>query len=123
MAKRTSQTLTKRLEAKQAEIEHLQAELAAAKKREKELLGNVASISDLYKYVGCRLRDARESRNLTQGEVADAASLTRTSIVNLEGGTQRAPLHVLWSLCKFLGITWTDILPVIPNKTKTTLGH
>ncbi len=39
--------------------------------------------------------------------------MLRTSIVNLEAGRQRAPLHTLYPVCAVLGIEATDLLPSV----------
>lgn len=65
----------------------------------------------LYKKIGERIRDRRTKAKLTQGQLADAIGVLRTSITNIEAGRQKAPLHVLYELCTVLGAEMTEILP------------
>ena len=57
----------------------------------------------LYKLIGKRLKEQRNRQNITQQDLAQRASLTRTSVTNIEQGIQRAPLHVLYELSHLLG--------------------
>ena len=111
--KRTTQSLNKRLAAKQAELEALQKEMELAKKREQSILKGAKTTVELYRYLGQNIRIAREAAGLTQAELAERVDLTRCSVVNIEGGTQRPPIHVLWLLCKVLKVDWKDTLPPI----------
>lgn len=65
----------------------------------------------LYQRIGERIRERRTKAKLTQGQLADAIGVLRTSITNIEAGRQKAPLHVLYELCSVLGAEVTDILP------------
>jgi DNA-binding XRE family transcriptional regulator len=67
----------------------------------------------LYRHVGAAIRHHREVRGITQARLASAVGLLRTSIVNLEAGRQRAPLHTLFPICAVLGIEVADILPTV----------
>ena len=67
--------------------------------------------NDLYKEVGARVRRARLHAGLSQGELASNAGLTRTSIVNVESGRQRVPLHRLFEIARVLQIAPQDLLP------------
>src|SRR5207249_352007 len=67
----------------------------------------------LYRLVGEKVRAARErlSPKRSQAKLAQALGLSRTSLVNIECGRQRAPLHVLWRIAEALGIELADLLP------------
>jgi transcriptional regulator with XRE-family HTH domain len=65
----------------------------------------------LYRTVGERLRRIRLGLEVTQAGLAEAAGVMRTSVVNLEAGRQRPPLHVLYRLCGALGVEVNDVLP------------
>jgi transcriptional regulator with XRE-family HTH domain len=67
----------------------------------------------LYRHIGTAIRKHREARGMTQAQLASAVGLLRTSIVNLEAGRQRAPLHTLYPICAALGIEATDVLPTV----------
>jgi transcriptional regulator with XRE-family HTH domain len=65
---------------------------------------------DLYPAIGTLLREAREQRGLIQIQVAKAVGLTRSSIANIERGTQRLPLHNWVGLCQTLGVDPADVI-------------
>ncbi len=70
----------------------------------------------LYRLLGERLRKLREELvtpegRMTQAALAAKVGLERTSITNIEKGTQKVSLHVLYSLCEALHVKVTDILP------------
>jgi transcriptional regulator with XRE-family HTH domain len=65
----------------------------------------------LYAHIGEQLKNHREARDWTQLELADRVKLERTSITNIERGKQKLPIHVLFSICRSLGITVNDVLP------------
>lgn len=66
---------------------------------------------ELYKIIGKRLKQRREEAEMTQGELAEAIGLLRTSIANIEAGRQKAPVHVLYLLCNELGIELASVIP------------
>lgn len=63
----------------------------------------------LYRLIGERVRSRRGS--LTQNELAERVGLGRTSITNLESGTQRMPLHYLWRIAEALGCEVAELIP------------
>lgn len=67
----------------------------------------------LYRLVGGRLRTIRERKRprMSQQTLADRVDMTRASIVNVEAGRQRPPLHVLWLIAETLEVTLVDLLP------------
>lgn len=70
----------------------------------------------LYRTMGQSIRELRASKQgangpLTQAELAKAVGLERTSITNLEKGTQKVPLHVLYAVCCALDVDVADVLP------------
>lgn len=71
----------------------------------------------LYEEIGRRVRTARVSRNpkLTQDELAKKLGVERTSIANIEKGTQRATLHFLYSLAQHLQTSLETFLPPIDD--------
>jgi transcriptional regulator with XRE-family HTH domain len=73
----------------------------------------MADFDDLYGEVGRRLRQARVTQGLSQERLAQQLGISRASIVNIEAGRQRAPLHLLWQLSKTLG---TDLSLLIPRR-------
>lgn len=65
----------------------------------------------LYKKIGKVLRDKRNKLDLTQEQLAFRAAMNRTSITNIEKGTQKAPLHVIYQLSEILDIDIFEVLP------------
>jgi len=63
----------------------------------------------LYRLIGERVRARRGT--LTQSQLADRVGLGRTSITNLESGSQRMPLHYLARIADALGCDVRDLLP------------
>lgn len=70
-----------------------------------------AASQPTYEDIGRRIRLYRESRGLTQMELAEASALTRTSIVNIERGRQRFLVHTLLDLARVLRVDPQDLLP------------
>ncbi len=66
---------------------------------------------DLYQAVGQGIRRIREERRLTQAELAELVSLSRTSITNIEQGRQKLLLHTLYDIAAALTVKPSDLLP------------
>ena len=66
-----------------------------------------------YKDIGLRIKEARKELGLTQQELADIANLKRTSITNIEKGTQKTPVYSLYILSGALEKSFNDLLPSI----------
>ena len=64
----------------------------------------------IYVRLGERIRFYREKAGLLQEELADRITLTRVSIVNIEAGRQRTPLHHLYAIAEVLGVEIADLL-------------
>lgn len=73
-------------------------------------------IENLYKEIGQNIKKIRQTKKLSQAEVAIKLGLERTSVTNIENGKQRITLHSLYELCDLLG---ADIFKVIPSNRKT----
>jgi len=65
---------------------------------------------DLYPTIGAQLRDLRDQNGLTQQQVANTIGLTRSSIANIERGTQHLPLHNWVAICQTLGANPADVI-------------
>jgi transcriptional regulator with XRE-family HTH domain len=63
-----------------------------------------------YKRLGELIRSARKRAALNQQDVADFLELKRTSVVNIEQGTQRIQLHSLMEVAAMLKIDPTELL-------------
>jgi len=68
----------------------------------------------LYKILGRNVAAARahiRPDGLSQSRLAKRIGLTRGSIANIELGTQRPPIHVIWAIGMALGIEPASLLP------------
>lgn len=66
----------------------------------------------LYEAVGDRIAVARKAAGLSQEKLARRVGVTRASIVNIERGRQRPPLHLLWQIASVLGVEAARIVPL-----------
>lgn len=67
--------------------------------------------SALYKLIGERIKKMRSDLQLSQEELSQRISITRTSISNIELGRHQAPLHILYEIAKAVN---TQIHYLIP---------
>lgn len=65
----------------------------------------------LYREIGWRIRKERDELGFSQADLAQEIGLTRTSIVNIEAGRQRLPIHMLYAVAHALGVPATCLLP------------
>jgi len=70
-----------------------------------------ATVRRLCAEFGARIRAARKKGRLTPQALGHLVGLSRSSIVNLELGRQRAPVHVVWNLAHALGVSVSDLVP------------
>ena len=77
----------------------------------------MVNFDELYAEVGQKLRQARETQGLSQDKLAKQLGISRASVVNIEAGRQRAPLHLLWQLSEALA---TDLSLLIPRREELT---
>ncbi|MDZ4257885.1 MAG: helix-turn-helix transcriptional regulator [Gemmatimonadales bacterium] len=68
----------------------------------------------LYTILGARIRAARDRVGVSQAKLAHRLSMTRTSIVNIEAGRQRPPLHVIWAIAEELR---TEVALLLPSRS------
>jgi transcriptional regulator with XRE-family HTH domain len=69
---------------------------------------------EFYGEVGRRVVVHRTAGGFTQAELAAKTSLGRSSINNLEAGTQAVPLYKLDEVARALGISVSSLLPDAP---------
>lgn len=76
-------------------------------------MGKMSDNELLYQAVGEKIRYIRErsSPKLSQAQLATRLGVSRASVVNIEAGRQRAPLHVLWQIAEILGIELSFLIP------------
>ena len=83
----------------------------------------------LYSHIGEQLKNHREKIGLTQLELANRVALERTSITNIERGKQKLPIHVLFGVCKALGVSPSEVMPRVeqvadsPEMTQISFGN
>lgn len=71
------------------------------------------STAAVYMQTGELIREARKKLGLTQTALAAAVGLTRTSVVNIEGGKQKMLLHTLFDIAHALDVEPPELLPKI----------
>lgn len=69
----------------------------------------------LYKEIGQRLRGHRRRVKRSQGEVAEALGIVRSSLANIEAGRQRLTIHTLYRICAELNISASEALPSVSD--------
>lgn len=69
----------------------------------------------LYRLIGERIKSARERAGLSQAKLAKKLEMSRASIVNIEAGRQRAPVHILWQIAEALS---TEVALMIPKQSE-----
>ncbi len=62
-------------------------------------------------HIGKKLREMRERKNLSQGEVASASEISLYYYGGIERGEENPTITVLENICKVLKIKSSDILP------------
>ncbi|MHB9835139.1 helix-turn-helix domain-containing protein [Paraburkholderia terrae] len=75
----------------------------------------------LYKTIGASVRALRDKSRMTQAELAIRVGLERTSITNIEKGTQKVPLHVLYRICEAFRVSPLEILPSVEQVQPPTV--
>lgn len=70
----------------------------------------MAEVDEFYQEVGRKILRARKGR-MTQEDLGERVSLTRTSITNIEKGRQKILLHTLVDIAGALGIAPATLLP------------
>lgn len=67
----------------------------------------------MYEQIGRRIRVERQRKKFSQERLAQAAELSRASIVNIEHGRQKVMVHSLYAIADVLDI---DVCALIPSK-------
>lgn len=70
----------------------------------------------IYRIIRQRIRTLREKhprtqKRTTQANLSVALGIERSTLTNIELGNQRPPIHVLYRLCDYFGITLDELLP------------
>jgi len=78
--------------------------------------------AEINRRFGEMLRDQRKRADMTQGELAKAIGLERTSVTNIEAGLQAINIGTLVRICEVLGITPAQIVPFDASPIKDPLS-
>ena len=70
-----------------------------------------AVIARLCSDLGRRIKATRSRRGLNPRQLGELVGLSRSSIVNLEAGRQRVPVHTIWRLSSALGVPVARLVP------------
>ena len=71
----------------------------------------MTDFDEIYRGVGRKIRQTRENQHLSQDSLAKRLGISRTSMVNIEAGRQRAPLHLLWQIAELLETKVAFLIP------------
>lgn len=67
--------------------------------------------NEFYRLIGEMIRAKRNARNWLQEDLANRCGIARTTLINIEKGSQSIPLHSFISISKALGCNFTELLP------------
>ena len=67
----------------------------------------------LYELIGRKIRQKRIAKEgkISQEKLAELLSMSRASIVNIEAGRQRPPVHILWKIAEIFNIELSEVIP------------
>jgi DNA-binding XRE family transcriptional regulator len=71
----------------------------------------MTDFDEVYRVLGRKVRQMREIQRLSQDQLAQRLGISRASMVNIEAGRQRAPLHLLWQIAEVLHSKLIDMIP------------
>ena len=75
-------------------------------------------IQNVTKYVANKIKSFRESKNITQQELAEALGTTQQSIARYESGERKADQNILFMLSEYFGVSIDDFFPEQKRKTE-----
>jgi len=79
-------------------------------------MGKLQDVNKFYAGIGDKIKKFRTKRDYSQDDLAKFLDLTRTSVVNIEKGRQRAPIHTLFEIASFLNVPVEDLFPTVKEK-------
>lgn len=65
-----------------------------------------------YLEFGNAIRNLRESRKMTQEELSEVLDISKTSVVNYEGGTRKVPLSMIKKFSEFFNVSVDELIGV-----------
>jgi transcriptional regulator with XRE-family HTH domain len=78
--------------------------------------------SEIYQYLGKRIKHYREQQNITQEQLGIALGLSRTSVTNIEAGRQRFNVELAYKIAETLdvniGLLFPDAIPQSQDELK-----
>lgn len=74
----------------------------------------------LYAALGGRIKAFREQLNMNQDDLAEATSLSRSSISNIESGKHQPPLHKIYDIAVALN---KDVFELLPSTREYLAPH
>jgi DNA-binding XRE family transcriptional regulator len=71
----------------------------------------MTDFDEVYRVLGRKVRQTREVQRMSQDLLAQHLGISRASMVNIEAGRQRAPLHLLWQIAEVLHCKLIELIP------------
>ena len=71
--------------------------------------------NNITKYVGNKIKYFRESKNITQQELAEAMNTSQQSIARYESGERKADQNILFQLATYFNVSINEFFPEIKN--------
>lgn len=71
----------------------------------------IADLDKFYKEIGSSIRKARKDSKITQELFSQQLGLSRASIINIENGKQRPPIHILYEISFITGVDIDFFIP------------
>ena len=71
----------------------------------------MTDFDEVYRVLGRKVRQMREVERMSQDSLAQHLGISRASMVNIEAGRQRAPLHLLWQIAEVLHSKLIEFIP------------
>lgn len=69
-----------------------------------------------YEKLGENIKEARRRQNMNQEELGEKLGLSRVSVVNIETGKQRLPIHVLGDITGILKVKMSELVPEVASQ-------
>ena len=82
----------------------------------KDFMDKLEDLNKFYLGIGDNIKKFRTKRDYSQDDLAKFLDLTRTSVVNIEKGRQRPPIHTLFEIANFLNVPIEDLFPTEKEK-------
>lgn len=74
-------------------------------------MAKIQDVDKFYIELGENIKSYRTKQGYSQDDLAKFLGLTRTSVVNIEKGRQRPPLHTVYDLSIFFNVDISNLLP------------